>query len=289
MEAQEVLVDKYIIAAMETSQPNTDDDSSDSERLSLSSKWTKAINRIHLPVLKALLSLSSMAVYNPRRTVALVTLISIAILGIGLGTNFTLDVDEDVLWTPKNSRSKDHYDWVTEESGFPPEGRFLASIAHSDGNNVLGMAQARKVVSYANTIQSLPDYDPVCSQSEYTDESGTPTCDIRSVSAFWNHSLEIFDSLVSSDKDAIEQMSAPYLPDGTPVFLPGMFGKAVRNETSGLLTFAQSYLIVVGLPDTDEAYDFEDTLLDAVLSVRDDWGDETLKLEVAATRSFSDE
>jgi Niemann-Pick C1 protein len=68
-------------------------------------------------------------------------------------------------------------------------------------------------------------------------------------------------------------------------------GKAVRNS-SGLLTFAESYVIRIDLPETDEAEDFETNAINRILDLRAAWAAEasaSFHLEIFADRSFSDE
>jgi Niemann-Pick C1 protein len=227
---------------------------------------------------------------NPKRTIAAVVFLSTLLLVTGIFTNFSVEVDENVLWTPVSSYPIAHGNWIEDESGFPKEPRYFSLAFHAQGDNVLGRDTVARIFRVVDEIRSLPDYDEVCARSG-------GTCDISGVTKFWNHSATIFASQAETDADAIAQMSVLTYPlDGTPVSLNDVFGRAVRNTTTGLLISAQMYIVNIFLPhDEDDvtlSNDFESDALDVVLKIQDDWEKETnnsFRVEVFAERSFSDE
>ena len=76
-----------------------------STKVSFAEKWALAVNSVRSPILKVLHALASTSARNPKRTISLITLISIGLLVIGLFTNFTVEADDETVWTPKNSRA----------------------------------------------------------------------------------------------------------------------------------------------------------------------------------------
>lgn len=265
------------------------------EATGFSAKWTRTINTIHIPVIRALLWTSNKSATNPRRTVSLVTFVSVALIVIGIFTNFSVDVDEDVLWTPKGARPVQHSDWIDDRSGFPTTPRTFIMFFHADTADVLGQAQVSRVFQALDAVRTLPEYDSICAKSSSTsqlNEIGEVTCPISGITAFWNDTASIFESQVSSDADVIEQLSATVYPDGTPVSADDIFGKRNRDANTGLLTKVQAYTVLIDFPDIDEAEDFEEPALDAVLALQEQWeaeSDTNFRLEVQAVRSFSDE
>jgi Niemann-Pick C1 protein len=265
------------------------------EATGFSAKWTRTINTIHIPVIRALLWTSNKSATNPRRTVSLVTFVSVALIVIGIFTNFSVDVDEDVLWTPKGARPVQHSDWIDDRSGFPTTPRTFIMFFHADTADVLGQAQVSRVFQALDAVRTLPEYDSICAKSSSTsqlNEIGEVTCPISGITAFWNDTASIFESQVSSDADVIEQLSATVYPDGTPVSADDIFGKRNRDANTGLLTKVQAYTVLIDFPDIDESEDFEEPALNAVLALQEQWEAQSannFRLEVQAVRSFSDE
>lgn len=247
--------------------------------------------RLHHPVVRALLWISNKSALNPRRTMSVVALLSIALAVIGLFTNFNVDIDEDKLWTPASSRVLKHSDWINDGSGYPDVPRFLVLFFHSDTNNVLGQEQVGHIFSAVDVVRGLSNYDSTCALSDTPDRYGVQTCSISGVTTFWNDTADQFASSVSTDAEAIEQMSARTYPDGTPVSQGDIFGLAQRDD-SDILTSVQSYTVAFDLPDDEKSEELEEKAIDALIDLADRWdADSTisLRLEVNAERSFGDE
>jgi len=45
--------------------------------------------------------ISQLSARNPKRTIAAVVLLSLFLLIVGFATNFSMDVDENKIWTPR--------------------------------------------------------------------------------------------------------------------------------------------------------------------------------------------
>lgn len=66
-----------------------------------SQRWTNQVNRIRAPILSSLHFVTNKAARNPKRTVLFIIVFSLALLLVGLSTNFKMEGDEDRLWTRK--------------------------------------------------------------------------------------------------------------------------------------------------------------------------------------------
>jgi hypothetical protein len=76
---------------------------SDHRNRGFSSQWTAAIDYLRIPILKAMQAITRFSALNPKSTIAGVVFFSIGIFVLGLFTNFSVDVNEDTLWTPKGA------------------------------------------------------------------------------------------------------------------------------------------------------------------------------------------
>ena len=110
-------------------------------------------------------------------------------------------------------------------------------------------------------------------RSPYTAVDGTPNCEIHGVPRFWNSSMVVFESEVASDEDSIENISSSTFADGIPVVESAIFGHPERDNT-GLLTSVLSYAVVITLPDSQAAEDWELVAVDALLDLDESWNAE---------------
>ena len=253
----------------------------------LSQKWTNAINAIRLPIMRALLVVSGHASANPKLHIVGAIVLSFLLLVAGLMTNFSIDVDEDVVWTPQNTRPIVHNRWIEDHSGFPLFPRNHLLLIHADGQNVVSKEGLRRAFVAIDTIRNTTGYEALCVQSPLDQD-----CDIVSVTQYWNNSIEIFQSTVQSDADVMTALSRKTLPDGTPADLGTIFGFPEYTNNGTTLTFAQAFLMAVALPDVDGALDFESDSLERLLDLKDLWEKEpgnVFRVEAFAQRSFSDE
>jgi hypothetical protein len=249
------------------------------------------VHRIHQPILRALLYITSIAASNPKRTIVSVIALSCLLLVVGLLTNFEVDADDDNVWTPTDSRPVSHESWINDESGFPEDTRYFHMMFHSEGGNVLSQGNVKRVFQAFDTVRGLEDYGAICNASIYLDEFGDPACPIEGVTSFWNNSAAIFDLEVQSNDEAILAMSAEKYPDGEPVAEKNIMGFPERY-VNGTLQSAQSYILRIELPDNDDSEKFEKKALDAIIDLDDAWQAESntnFRVEVSAYRSFEDE
>ena len=253
--------------------------------MTFSERWTKTINTIRQPVIKVLLAISNHAASHPRMHITGVIVFSCLLLVAGLFTNFSVDVDEDVLWTPRGSRPLAHNDWINEHSGFPLSPRNHLVLIHANGQNVVSQEGVQRTFDALDTIRNTTGYEALCLQSPLDQE-----CDIVSITQFWNNSIGIYQSSVQSEDDAKATLSRKRLPDDTPVDRNTLFGFAEFNGDT--ITSAKAFFMVVRLPEVDDAEGFEGDALDRLLDLKDAWEAEPnniFRVETFAQRSFADE
>ena len=265
-----------------------------------SHKWSNAINRIRIYTCRFLRWITHYAATYPKSCVGLTIFTSLAMLVIGLCTNFHIEVENAHLWPPQNSLSVEHTQWYYYNSDFNYDTSFFDMIIHADGGNVLGQEGVRRTFEAIQAIQELEGYQEGCYwASMFGDEYYVGECKIHSVADFWNESLAIFETQVDSDQDAKAAMSAAVYPNGILVDEPRILGKAERaayygtdDDTYSQLESAQSYLIEFDFPWTNVTADFEELCLERIQQLQDEWDKDpnnNFRIEMTAYRSYSDE
>jgi Niemann-Pick C1 protein len=228
--------------------------------------------------------LTGVSARNPKSTIAIATALSVLLMIVGLLTNFTIDVDENSLWTPTNAYSVKHNDWIQQESGFPKAPRYILLLFHNNGQNVLGKQPVEHIFETLETMYNVSGFDTICPLST----NNTKICDLLGVPLFWNMSKQIFESTVSNDEDAIRAMSSLTFPSGQPVIDDSLFGYPQRDPNTTLLTSVLGYSLIVQVPDTSDAIEWELDVVDAVLGLNSQWKNE-FRVEISADSSFSEE
>jgi len=281
---------------------DSDDDDDDScipeanKPSKFSAAWTNALVQIRKPIAKVVCWMADSAAANPKMTIAIGIVLAFELAIIGVLTNFYLEIDGDVLWTPTPSRVLSHGDYMANQAGFPSPPRFSLFSVHANGGNVLADPQegVQRVFTLLETVTGTAGYDNVCKEATVTmkDENGDVTCGINSITKYYNYSLANFESEINNNADVLTQISQPTYPDGTPVEVKSIMGRPQYDSSNQLLTSAQIFIMNVNFPETDAAYDFEEVMLDNVLALQEQWIAETgnpYRLEVFAERSFDDE
>lgn len=256
----------------------------------LSAKWTRFINKIERKITALLRVITRHAATNPKSYVAGVILISVGFLVIGLFTNFSVDVNDDTLWTPAGSKPVVHMQWI--EDNMPPTPRNFLLMVHTEGKtNAVTLEGATRIFEALDVVRGTPKYAEVCRASTHTEiGSNVSTCDIAGITSFWNDTTSVFESSVNSDDDLLEALSASRYPDGRPVDLEGIVGYPELDQ-DGMLVSGQSFVVVIRLPATTEAEDFESNAIDRILDLQDAWDAEEIAyhVEFITERSFDDE
>lgn len=279
-------------------------------KLTYSEQWTKMVDKIMKPVLNVLLKVTHHAAANPKTYVVSIILVSVALMGIGLATNFHMSADE-AIYTASGTLSLKHGNWIdSDESGFPKDPRYAMIIVHRDGKSIFGDQQndlalegVQRVFEALDTVRSTPGYDKVCSERDYTHPvTNETTCDIIGITEFWNDDTALFEESIETNKDVVLTMSAKIFPSGRAVDFSQIIGYdqcdngAIDCTIGGILTYGESFVTVIGLPGRtemeDEAEDFEGDAIDNLKDLRKAWaGDKenNFQLEFLFYRSFEDE
>ena len=240
-------------------------------------QWSKVTQFLHNQISQFVMILSLAAARNPKRTIALISFVSFALIGIGIATNFQVQVEYEKIYAPINSLPRKHKHWIDNESGFPKTPRPFTVIIHNDGKNVLGKQQMSRVFQVLDSIRETPGYDDICSASTFLNVEREPECKILSATRFWQHSVDTFNSEIQTDEDTIEALSAPTYSGGMPVLPELIMGYAVREEgqNNTLLASAKSYFINIGFPDVDGVDKFELDVLDRLLKIKEEWEEDS--------------
>jgi len=202
-----------------------------------------------------------------------------------------MEVDPELLYTVEGSIVVDHKQWINADSGFGQyNAKMFTMIVHADGENVIGDEGIRRCFSVVDMLRETPGYADVCKNTTFIDMDGEDTCELLSVTRFWNHKLNKYRDQVSSDDDAISAISTGLFPDGAAVDLPAIFGNF--QTVNGTVTVAESYSIIIPFPVTKDAKTLEGRALENLLRIQEDWDqedDNIFRLEVQAGRSLQDE
>jgi len=264
-------------------------------------RWNDFTEFLKRPLLRGLVFVAKTSATYPLYTIISCISFSLFISVVGMATNYELETDGNVLWTPVPSLPVKHGDWVaSEESGFPTPPRPVQVILHRSGNDVLGMAGANRVFDIVDLIRTTDGYGDLCAL--YDDVS--KECPIVSVTRFWpGHNRTLFREEVKTDEEAIYAMSNLTFANGEPVSRPTIFGFPVPNLSKNLtnaklpiedvlLESAQSYFVQLELPPNPllaEPYELD--LTNNLFDLKDKWERDGTGwvIELNTQRSFDDE
>ena len=193
-------------------------------------KFIDCLKRLHESIVYVLIQIVHAAATKPKSVLCFVPVLSITLFFVGIHTNFYMETDEVSLWTPLSSRSIQHGDWLSEESGLVGEGAQLQIIIHKNGDNVLG----REGIDHAFQV-----VDAIRSRRGFNESS----CSIKGVINFFDNDYDVFQKTVSNDNDAVVAVSTmPFLPNGDIVNRKEIFGYPSGN-INGTLQSAKSYMV----------------------------------------------
>ena len=222
------------------------------------------------------------------------TILSLLLIVLGIFTNFHVEVDGDILWTPKGVRTVEHRDWIENplESGYSPLPRTFICFVHANGDNVLDTKAIEILFDTLDTVRSLPDYEDACSSDDYARSfTGEKTCQVVGPVKFWNNTKATFTNIVTSNEDMLKALSAEFYPDGTPVSRDDLYGYP-DFDSAGILQSAKGMSMFIPFAETEDAKEFESKAVEAILelaAILDQDESIPYKLEVVAERSYDDE
>jgi hypothetical protein len=242
---------------------------------------------MHRPILKGMHAITSTSASYPRRTIGLVIFISVLLFTSGYLTRFDLRADGADDWTPFNSLPAKYAKWIDKESGFPEVARPFFFLLHEQGENILGREAIQRTFDALGAIRSVEGYDAFCQPSFDHNGLNRPACEITSVTAFWNHSVDIFNHQVKSDDDVIQALSALNYPDGTPVSTAFTMGYSSKGEKNLTLYSVISFITRIDFPNNAYVERIERKALNAIFDLHESGS--SFRLEVQAERSAADE
>jgi Patched family len=251
--------------------------------------WVRFMNNVRYSITEGIVVISTVAARNPRRTVWGVTLLTFFLAGVGMATNFNMDVAADAMYSTFTSRIREHQSWAETKSGFPAMSRNLRMIMYSvqGDKSVLTKKAVEGAFKIIDTVRQTTGYAEACAESDFEDADGTHTCNIRSVALFWNNSLDLFHETTATDVDVRLRVNKQFYPDGSPVDTLEVMGQAeVRGKN---IIDARAFFLDVPLPA--DAMSFESEALANLLDLRAEWEKSPgpLRLEVLAYSSLEAE
>jgi Niemann-Pick C1 protein len=127
----------------------------------------------------------------------------------------------------------------------------------------------RKAFDVWEALEGLDGYAAVCQTQDYN-------CPWSSITQFFNNSREVFeDADFQSNEECLVALSAPFFPNGEFVLTTKIFGYPVYDETTSVLTSAESTFHILGFsPDEkvrDAVVDLETEAVDVLFNVADQW------------------
>lgn len=254
--------------------------------------WSHCTNVVHDIIRKFVVVLSGHAARNPIAYVVGLTVLPLTMAGVGLFTNFNVQVDYDVIYAPHGSRPTEHMNWIYNQAGFPEGTRPFTLLLHDQGGNAIGKQGVEQMFQVIDTLRNTAGYADVCSHSSYSMEypNGTDmkgACNILGVTRFWYFNQELFLEQAKTDRQVMQAISNHTYPDGVPVnhdFILGQYewtnetvvynpalDKEIVWQTEKTITMAKSFLETLLLPDAEGADEFELAAIENLRALQEQW------------------
>jgi len=203
-----------------------------------------------------------------------ILILSFVVLLIGLLTNFDMNTESSVGYTPFHSVINEQKDWILEESNFPPKPHSIRILIHKEGASVASRDGVLKAFEVIRAVEVTQGYQELCDTSLETNEVGySGLCQIRGVPLFWNNTLEIFEESVLSDTDLLLAISAKEYPDTSTVEPMEIMGHIAYHRDTYVIA-AESFLMEILIPKpADDSKGIAVDVLGSLLDLKNEWID----------------
>ncbi|CAB9528936.1 Pick C1-like protein 1 [Seminavis robusta] len=262
--------------------------------------WTRMTDSMHHYITRFVVTLAVTAASRPRTVISAVILMSLALVGTGLFTNFHINVEETEIYAPFNSIPQYHMEWRddVDKSGFLPSTRVTTIAIHANGANILGKEPMERVFTALDTVRNISGYKDICADGDYYDTLHDEfTCRIIGATRFWYHDTQLFYEQAKTEDDVIQTLSQTEYPPGIPADHEYVLGTLQRQENNGhgngTITYVPAYFVYILLSIKEDKTElFELDVVEQLSKLQSAWDKEEgniLQLEFFAERSFSDE
>jgi hypothetical protein len=261
-------------------QPPTGEQSKDSEEKntrscghSLPAWWNLSMDRFRGIVRRCILVVARHAAVHPYIYAIGIALFSFGIMGIGLATNFDMNMEPHDYVTPRKSVIREQRPWVHEN--FPPWPRSLRVLIHKGGDNMLTTEGVLRAFEVVETIDSVEGYQIFCEKSMAVNNFGSSgECHQRGITSFWNNSRAVFEAGVNSTVDVILAVASDKFPDGSTVDPAEIMGHVSYHYET--IVSAKSLLMEMLIPATAEsALSRSVDALAALMALRNEWHEDS--------------
>jgi len=296
---------------------------------SILQKWEGFINWLKSPLLKLLKGTARFSTFHPYKTIFGTIVLSFGLVAAGLFTNFYLETDNAVLWSPSGSITAEHALWVgtPELSGYPVPVRKIVAMIHSDGSDVLTMETMSRAFDLMEKITGMQGYQNLCVETINGEDQHK--CLISSPTGFWeDHSRTVYEESISTEEELKKALSSfrfangnlvnrnIVIGDALPVLTANNLNLFFIKETIGTpemdindidtqnellvkaavefeLQSAESLLIAWDLPNVGPeealAETFELEAVDVILALNDEWEKEGYSIVTTTRGSMAQE
>jgi hypothetical protein len=265
------------------------------ERWILFTKW------LHYYISYLVLMLAMKAARNPKRCIVSVITLSLFLAATGYSTNFSMALEDEALFAPYGSASREYMEYIETRPGFPQPSRVAILVVHADGNNVIGYEGMDRMFHAIDTVRGLSGFVDICSEVGLAEQDGQSSpCSVAGASAWWYDNRTVFQNETQgSDVIVRDTFSTDKFAGGTPVFHEFIFGNHIR-DSNGTMIRADSLVSAVQFPKLPAegsdlgtiTVELEVDIIDALKDVHDGWAIEDsnmFRLEFLTLRSMADE
>jgi hypothetical protein len=182
-----------------------------------------------------------------------------------------------------------HAKWIDKEPGFIEVARPFFFRLHGQGENVLGRDAIQRTFEALDAARNVEWYDAFCQPSRDHYDLNKPACEITSVTAFWNHSVDISTTKSRRTTTSFKPCVGSQLPRRrTPVATAFTIGYSFKGEKSCTIHTVISFITRIDFPKNANVEKMEGKNLNAIFDDLDETGS-SFRLEVQAERSAADE